>query len=130
MGSDPLDKREVVSFRKTIAAGTSDTLVERVKAAGTIEEIRVKFYLGQTGDLRVRPFVEHKGRKIEDVITYPSTANPYLSGEDDYFVFPISISVGYDDYIKVWVQNVDAVNSYTLVVDYVIDYLGGKNRVV
>lgn len=125
-----MSKKEIVAFRKTIPANTSDVLAERIKADGTIEELRVRFYQGQQKALQVHIFVEHKGSKIEEMITYPSTSDGFLSGDDDYFIFPVSIPVAYDDYLKVAVKNTETQYPYSLSCDIVIDYLGGKNRVV
>lgn len=121
--------KEIISFRKDIAPNTKDVLAERIKDNCTIEEIRVRFYTGQQGALKVYPFVEHKGHKMESFFTFPSTTNNYLNGDDDYFVFPVSIPCDYDDYVKVQVENTDGTYAYTCVVDMVIDYAGGKQRV-
>lgn len=119
-------KKEIVSFRKVILANTTDVLHERIKADGTIENVKIRLYQGNQKSLRVRPYVEHKGSKIEDVITYASTSDNFISGDDDYFVFDITVPVQYDDYIKIWVQNVDGTYDYTLSVDVEVDYIGGK----
>lgn len=121
-------KKEVLSFRKIINANTTDVLHERIKADGTIEEIRIRFYTGQQKSLQLNPFVEHKGNKIEQIISYPSTTDNFISGDDDYFIFPISVPVEYDDYFKIHAKNIDPTYNYTVTVDVVIDYLGGKER--
>jgi hypothetical protein len=118
-------KTEVIAFRKDIAPNTTDVLHERVKHDGRVKEIRVRFYRGVEQSLKVRPFIEHKGNRIEEVFTYPNTAKPFLDGEDDYFLFPVTVDVEYDDYIKVWGQNTDATYTYTLVCDVVVEYEGG-----
>lgn len=188
-------KKEVISFRKEINASKTDVLQERIKSDGTIEEIRVRFYQGVQKSLQVEPFIEHKGHQIEQMISYPSTTDQFISGDDDYFIYPVSVPVEYDDFIKVkaknithdfskantWVSGIayavgDQVlptsdngffyecivagtsgvseptwattegeettdntvtwvakekgHTYTLVVDVVVDYLGGKTRVV
>lgn len=123
-------KKEVISFRKEIAPNSSDVIAERVKTDCTIEEIRIRFYQGQQLSFEVYPFVEHKGHKLESFFTFPSTTKTTLAGDDDYFVFPVSIPCEYDDFIKVQCWNKDATNTYTLAVDIVVDYLGGKTRVV
>lgn len=105
-------------------------LKERVKDNGTIEGIRVRFYSGQQLALRVNPYIEHKGQKIENLLTYSEGSNPWLAGDDDPFEYPCVVTVEYDDYVKVWVQNTDAANDYDLVLDVIIDYYNGQNRVV
>lgn len=121
------NKREVISFRKSIAAGASDIIRERVKSPGTLEEVRVRFNPGQGNTLRVRPVVEHKGNRIEDLVTYPGGTNQFLSGDDDYFILPCSITVDNDDFVEVIANNTGAF-TYTIVVDVVIDYLYGQER--
>jgi hypothetical protein len=124
------DKKESISFRKQIPASASDIVTERIKAPGTIERVKVKFYQGQQLALQVRPTVEHKGKQIEDLITYAQGTNKNLSGDNDYFEFDVVVSVDYDDEIKIFVTNTDATNNYDLTVDIEIDYFGGKNRVI
>lgn len=121
-------KKEVISFRKVIEPNKTDVIAERVKSDGTIEEIKVRFYPGQEKALQVVPFVEHKGQQIEQLISFPNTTDHYLSGDNDYFIYDISVPVEYDDFLKVEAKNTSVDFSYTLVVDIVIDYLGGKNR--
>jgi hypothetical protein len=115
-------KKEVMSFRQDIQPLTSETLSERIKANGRIAEIRLRFYPGVERDLRVRPYVLHKGDKQEDVFTYVGTTEPYLSGDDDYLEFTISVEVEYDDKMIVFVSNESGVYPYTLVCDVIIIY--------
>lgn len=122
-----INKREVISFRKSIAAGASDVIRERVKSPGTLEEVRVRFNPGQANTLRIRPVVEHKGNRIEDLVTYPSATNQYLSGDDDYLILPCSIVVDNDDFVEIFATNTGAF-TYTIVCDVVIDYLYGQER--
>lgn len=124
------NKKEVISFRKVIQAGAIDVLAERIKTEGTIEKMSIRFYQGQQKALRIIPYVEHKGHMIEQMLSYPSTTDNYLCGDDDYFIYDIVIPVSYDDYIKVHAQNTDLVNPLTIVVDVTIDYYGGRERVI
>lgn len=126
MLQDYESKKEIVSFRKLIPPNTTDVIGERIKADGTIESVKVRIYQGVQKALQINPFVEHKGNKLEDMITYPSTTDPYISGDDDYLEFDVTIPVEYDDFLKVWVKNTDATNSYTLVLDVEVDYIGGR----
>ena len=125
-----LNKKEVISIRKIILANSTDTIIERIKGDGTVEGIKVKFYQGQQRALHVMPFIEHRGARIEHLVTYPATADKFLSGENDNLDLPCVVSVDNDDYFKVSVVNTDPVNDYTLVLDAVIDYYAGKERVI
>lgn len=124
------NKVEVVSFRKVIAPSTEQTFVERIKSPGTIEQARVRFYPGQQKALQVQPYVIHKGQLREDLLTYSEGTDKYLSGDDDTFEFPCVVTVDYDDELHVYAKNTDATYSYTLVIDVVVDYYAGGNRVV
>lgn len=115
-------KKEIVSFRKDIAPNTNDWLQERIKANGVVTEIRVRFYPGVERSLKVRPYVEHKGKKPEDMFTYPATTEPFITGDDDYYTFPVWVEVAYDDFVKIYVQNTELTYTYTLVVDVVVQY--------
>jgi hypothetical protein len=123
-------KKEVISFRKVIKPLKTDVLQERMKDDGTVEEVRVRFYPGQEKSLQVSPFIEHKGNIAEQLLSYPRTSDPFLSGEDDYFIYPVVIPVAYDDFVKIKVKNIDSTYEYTLVVDVVIDYYGGQQRMI
>jgi hypothetical protein len=128
--SDTLNKKEAVVFIKTIQPGEMLTFSERVKSDGTIEQVKIRFFRGQQKTLLVRPYVQHKGNKIEDLITYPEDTDQALSGDDDNLNYETIVPVQYDDNLKVWVKNTDGVNAYTLHVSVMIDYYGGTQRVV
>jgi hypothetical protein len=123
------DMKESIVIRRSVAAGESGTVRERLKADGTVEEIRVRFYPGQEGDLQVMPYILHKGERREDLLTFPAGSDRFLSGDDDYVVFPLSVSFEYDDNLQIDFKNI-ATFPYTLSVDVIVDYLGGQNRVV
>lgn len=123
-------KTEVISFRQDITAGQQLTITERIKDKGEIIEVRVRFYPGQERALQVRPFVQLFNLQTEDLLTWGGSTNGsgspdrFLSGDEDYFVFPVSASVVADDNIAVWVNNTDLVYTYTLVCDVVVQYYG------
>jgi hypothetical protein len=123
------NKKEVIAIRKTIPAGTTVDILERIKAPGTVEELRVRFYAGQERELHVFPVILHKGNQAENLLTYPNGSENYLSGEDDALIFPCVLSVDNDDQLKITAININATYNYTLSVDIVIDYYAGKNRV-
>lgn len=115
--------KEIISFRKTIKAGATETISERVKAEGQVIGLRVRFYAGQEMDLHVIPYIEHVGERMEHLITYPTGTNSYLAGDDDSFKYNIQKSVENDDYIRIKAENVSAYD-YDLVVDVEILYVG------
>jgi len=118
-------KAEVMSFRQDILPLQALTITERVKDKGEIIEVRVKFYPGQERSLQVKPFVQLFNSMSEDLFTWAGgTTDKFLSGDDDYFVYPVSASVVADDNVAVWVSNTDSVNTYTLVCDVVVSYYG------
>lgn len=125
-----ISPKEVMTFRRTVTSGASNlTLRQRCKAAGTIDEIRVRFYAGQQGTLHVRPLLLKKPDIMQSLIAYSDDTLTYLAGDDDYFVMPVSVPCDNDDEVVVLVDNVGDYD-YDVVVDVVVDYLGGRNRVV
>jgi hypothetical protein len=128
MGS--INTMEVMFFQKTIAPSENDYVKQRVKANGTVEQLRVRFYPGQQLSLRVNVIVMHKGNRSEPLVSYLEGGNQFLSGEDDYFVLPVVVPVEYDDEIRVYFENTDGSNPYTLSVQVVVDYFAGTDRVV
>lgn len=124
-------KSEVIVFRKDVADGESGFIPARVKGNGTIQEIRVRFYPGQELSLKVSPFLERKGQVPEPLISYPAGGNKFLSGDDDYFIFPVVSPVNNDDFIKIWYSNENGGGFvYTVVCDIVVDYFAGEKRVI
>jgi hypothetical protein len=122
--------REPISFRAVIPPGTTKEFEEMVKSPGTLEEIAVRFYIGQQKSLHIQPMIIHNGNVVDNVITYPDGTDKFLSGDDDYFIFRPVIPCKYDDKIKVIATNTDPVNSYTLSIDFMVDYFGGDKRVI
>lgn len=121
---------EVMHFQKTIPAGETSDARQRVKANGTVEQLRVRFYTGQQKSLQVNPIVLHKGEKAEPLVSYLKGGDPFIAGEDDYFVFPVVVPVEYDDEIVIYYTNTDLANPYTLSVQVIVDYFGGTDRIV
>lgn len=122
-------KKEPISFRYDIQPLGSVTIEERIKDTGYIEEFRIRFYPGQERALKVRPFVEHKGSRQEELVTYPSGTEPFFSGDDDYFVYPSFIGVEYDDMLKVYAENTSDLYVYTLVIDVIVNYTFDESNV-
>jgi hypothetical protein len=116
-----------MSFRQDIAPSTMGTLTERIKDAGEVVEIRIRFYPGQERSLQVRPFLQMFNSMSEDLFTWAGgSTDRFLSGDDDYLVFPVSATVVADDNIAVWFNNTDTQYTYTLVVDVVVQYYAGS----
>lgn len=115
-------KREVIAIRKNVAPLQKFEVKERVKYNGSIEQIQIRFYAGQENELRVRPYVRHKGAKNETFFTYPEGTDPFLSGEDDVLRYPLALEIEYDDEIVVYVENISDLYDYTLVCDIVVTY--------
>lgn len=123
-------KTEVMSFRQDIAPSTSMILTERIKDKGSVVEIRVRFYPGQERSLQVRPYLQMFNSMTEDLFTWAGgSTDRFLSGDDDYLVFPVSAEVVTDDNIAVWVNNIDATYTYTLVCDVVVQYYAGVDSI-
>jgi hypothetical protein len=127
-----LDKKEVITFRKEIppSNGTPGKIKERIKGDGTIEEMTVRFYQGQQKALRVYPYIDRGEKRPESILTFPDDGDQHLCGDDDNFKFPVVVSVENDEFIVIQYENTDSTNTMSLVVDVVIDYYGGKRRVI
>lgn len=115
-------KKEIISIRKDINSGETVQFKERLKANGALVNVNVRFYPGVENDLKVEPYILHKGNKREDIVTYTEGANAYISGDDDTFTFPVYVEFQYDDEFVVEAENVGGY-AYTLVVDAIIEYV-------
>lgn len=115
-------KTEVIAIRKTIPVLSNSTTKERCKGNGRVSELRIKFYPGVEKALKVQPFVLHKGGRAEQFLTYPEGTEPFISGDNDYLVFPVSVDFENDDEIAVYAENTNANYTYSLAVDVIVSY--------
>lgn len=120
--------KETVQFTGTIPAGSNKTFNYVIKSDATVERIFGKFYPGQQNSLQVRPYMELNGQRQEELVTYASGANHYMSGDDRPFDMQIDFEAQNGDQIKVYANNISAY-PYTLEISFVVDYMAGKNRV-
>lgn len=125
-----MDKKEVVAIRTKVLPLETKNIIERIKADGTIEGVRIKFYYGQQLALKVYPYVKHKGNKLEPLLTYPEGTEPAISGDDDTFQFDIVTPVQNDDEIYFIVKNTSSEFEYNIAIDITVDYYGGKSRII
>lgn len=117
-------KVEVISFRSLIDPDDRVTFKERLKDGGFVQEIRIRFYPGLEKSLQISPFVLHKENRREDLFTFVGSTDNFISGDDDYFVFPVSIEFAYDDELAVEVYNNNSIYPYTMAVDIIVSYSG------
>lgn len=119
-------KKEVIVFKKVVAPGEEVRLTERVKDNGVIEEMRIRFYPGVERELAVNVYASHKVNAREDLVSYNEGAENLITGDDDYFIYPVSVPVEYDDELVVYAKNKSAIYPYTLSVDVIVGYDGGE----
>lgn len=125
-----MTKRVIVPFTKKALAGTTGYMTFRVPSNGTVEELRVRFYPGVEEALQVTPFIERKGGSAPDyLIEQVEESDTFLSGDDDYLVFPITYAVNQNDFLKIYYNNTSSQYDYSLKVYIVVDYIGGTNTV-
>lgn len=124
-----MNRKETVSFRKNIEPGVREVLKERVKAPGTVEEIRIRYYAGEQLTLKIRPCVEKKGSQLVDLITYAGNTDAFITGDDEPLPFKVVFPVYNDDELVVIVENIGSVAS-RLSIDIEVDYYAGDKRVV
>ena len=115
-------KKEIISIRKDINPGQTVQFKERLKDNGALVNVNIRFYPGVENDLKVEPYILHKGNKREDVVTYVEGADTFISGDDDRLTFPVYVEFQYDDEFVCEVENVGAF-AYTLVLDAIVEYV-------
>ncbi len=121
-------KSEVISFRYDADPTEIYTLKERMKADGVVTQVNIRFYPGVELALEIKPFLLHKGRRAEDIFTYAEGSKVAISGDDDFFQFPVNLTFEYDDEFCVYFSNTDGVNSYTVCVDVFVNYEPGGDE--
>lgn len=112
---------EVISFRKEIPANSKDWLAERLKYNGRVKSLKVEFYL-QGKALQIRPYLERRGGQMQSLITFASTTEQYLSGDDSYLEFTMNLDFRQDNYVKIYVENTSQTDPYDLSLDLVVEY--------
>jgi hypothetical protein len=115
-------KKEVFTIRKSVFPYITGSVKERLKDKGYVQEVRIRFYPGVERALQVNPYILHKNNRREDFFTYPTNTEPYITGDDDYLVFPCSVDFDYDDEVAVDFLHIGGDYPYTLVVDIVVVY--------
>lgn len=115
-------KKEQIAIRKTMQPGEEITIKERVKYDGFITGSFIRFYAGQEEELKVLPYVLHKGQKLETFFTFPEETDRELAGEDDTLTFNHSLRIELDDEIHVRIRNTNTQYEYTAVVYIDVTY--------
>lgn len=113
---------EDLKVRDFVRTGQLKPIKERIKYSGYVEEVRIRFYAGVEKALQVKPYVLRDGRRIEDLFTYPEGTDQYITGDDDYLVFPVSAEINTDDELIVEYRNLEKDFVYTLSIDFVLIY--------
>ena len=116
-------KTEVISFRLPVSPSENVALKERLKDKGIVTELRVRFYPGVEKSLQVSPFILHKESRREDLFTFVQGTEKYITGDNDYLIFPCSVEFDYDDEMQVNVFN-NGLYEYSLSVDVIVSYMG------
>ncbi len=116
-------KREVISFRKTIPAGSRMMFRERLKGNGMIRAFSYQFYQGQLLKLIIEPTVWKKSAGLTyPIVTYATNTDTYLSGENESGRRDISLEIENDD--EIWVTAINNADyDCNMVIDIEVDYL-------
>lgn len=124
------NKRETITFNELVPKNSTITLNGSVLADGTIEELVVKFYVGQELGLQVRPYIRNRAlNDMQPIIKYAGSKK-YIDGDDDIFTFKNTIAVEKDDEIVMELTNTSLEYDYNAVVYVTVDYRGGKQSVI
>jgi hypothetical protein len=115
-------KTEVLAFIQDIPANSSALFKERLKDNGQVMEIRIRFYPGVEKALQIHPYLLHTNNRAEEILTY-SGGDKIITGDDDYFVFPVNLDFQLDDEFAVSVVNTNTVYPYTMCVFVVVNYM-------
>lgn len=111
-----------------MAAGASGRAEKIILAPCTIEQVRIRIYIGPQLDLILRPYLLRYNEMVEDLIRYADGAKQYLDGDDDHIEGFISRPALPGEKVVVWYQNKNLVYPYDFAMDFVIEYAGGVSR--
>lgn len=116
-------KREVISFRQLIPAGTRILFRERLKSNGLIRSFSYQFYQGQLLQLRIEPVVwKKKAGLTYPLVTYATNTQNYLSGENESGRRDLSFEIENDD--EIWVTALNLAGfDVNMVIDVEVDYI-------
>ena len=123
--------REAFRLALQVAASGSGEISERVRGDCTLEKVSMRIYIGAQLDLRLTPMIERAsaGGIREPIIKYAPGGKQYIDGDDDGFVWSMSVPLQVDDNIVIGYVNNDVANAYDFAVDFEVDYLGGSVRI-
>lgn len=124
-GRKLVNQKEIVSFQRVIQPNTTEIIKERLKMNGMIEKVTIRFYAGCEKSLKVRPYVQHHGEKMQDMFTFPEGAEKFIAGDDDLYEYDVAIEIFNDDELHVWVNNTDLNYAYTLNCFIAVNYYVG-----
>lgn len=109
----------------TVGAGR---LVLPLYSDGTIESVSLRIYPGPELDLRVDPYLMRFNDRRQDIISYVPGGKQYLDGDDDTFLFCVSVPAKRNELLVVDYWNMDANNDYDFALTIEVDYAGGAWR--
>lgn len=124
------NKREVIAFNQLVNAGETIQLSASALANGTIEQVVMRFYVGQELGLKVRAYIKNKAlNDMQPIIRFAGNKKG-LSGDDDTFTFNVSTAIQQHDEIVVELENVSSEFNYNAVVYVTVDYRAGLQSVI
>jgi hypothetical protein len=123
-----MDKtKETYRLSLQVAAGGSGRLTRRLTQEGTLDRVNVRIYSGAALYLQLKPKLDQLHQREVDVVDY--TGKQYIDGDDDAYVFDVSIPVHVDNQLIVEYVNNSLVDALDFAVDFIVDHLGGTERV-
>ena len=122
--------REAFRLAFQVPAAGSGELTERVRGDCTLERLSVRIYIGAQLDLKLTPMIQRAaaGGIREPLIKYAPGGKQYIDGDDDTFVWSVSVPMQVDDEIVIGYVNDDVANAYDFACDFEVDYLAGTMR--
>ena len=125
-------QRKAIRFAGSIAASDSDTWSRTIQDNATLEKVIVHFPPGSEGDLRVTPYIlDAQGQRFPVILVDDDgNVNTYLTGDTYTFDIPVSLPVKKGWTVNVDYDNQDAVNAHFVDIVFILDELGGLERVI
>lgn len=114
------------TIAKQVPAATRDRESWVVPRDGRLEDLAVRIYAGAENTLHLRLYHEQNSGAQETLIT--PIGKTYIDGDDDKWVWDLSIPVRQDDELVVDYENTDGANAHNFRVTFDVDYHNALER--
>lgn len=111
-------------FARQVAPLTEGVMQINIPGPGLIERLAIRIYQGAQLNLRINPYLVRPRQNL-NLINYVTGGKQFVDGDDDNYIYNLSIECNQDDALAVWFSNLQATHAYDFRVSVEINYAAG-----